>query len=402
MQQAGALATCWISLRFGGVDPIHVGLNLKTFQYPRRADAVDYVAFHASNNKLGIEFDGQDRGGGDVDTLQFTNCLFTSDSSYYWRFASTHDAGADLDFSGSSVVNAAVTLRSTVTLDGMAFIDCSSFTLNAATLTNCEFTNTKVTAASPGDADNISDSSFTSGGTGHAIEIAGTAADITLTGLTFTGYAGTNGSSGNEAIYVNIASGTMSITINGGTTPSIRTAGATVNLILNPVTTTITVTDIIDSSAIQDARVLVLAGATGPLPNDDVVTIANSGTTATVTHTAHGLSTGNKIQIKGASHAQNNGVFSVTVTNANTYTYTMASAPGSNPSGTILATGVIIDGLTNASGVISDTRAFASNQAITGRVRKATSGTLYKTGVIAGTIDSASGFSASVQLIRDS
>lgn len=401
MQQAGSGATCWISLKFGGVDPIHIACNLNTFQYPRKADEIDYVDFHVSNNKVGIEFDGQDRGGGDVDTLHFTNCLFTSPSSYYWRFASTHDVGADVDFSGTSVVNAAVTLRSSVTLDSVNFINCTSFTLNAATLTNCEFSDTTVSAAAPGDADNISSSSFTSSGTGHAIEIGGTAADITLTGLTFTGYAGTNGSSGNEAIYVNIASGSMTITISGGTTPSIRTAGATVTVVTGAVDTTITVLDITDSSPIENARVLVLAGATGPLPSDDTVTITRSGTTATVTHTAHGMSSATKIQIKGAAEQEYNGIYTVTVSDANTYTYTVSGSPATPATGTIKATAVIIDGLTNASGVVSDTRSYASDQQITGRVRKATSGTLYKTGVISGTVDSSSGFSAAVQLIRD-
>lgn len=232
IQQAGAGGTIWCPLRFGGVDACFVSCSLNTFQFPRKADEEDYVDFHVSNNKIGVEFDGQDRGSGDVDKIWFTNCVFTSPSSYYWRFASTHDAGADVDFSGSSVVNAAVTLRSTVTLDGVTFINCGSFTQNAATLTNCRFTNTKVTSAAPGDADNLSGCEFTSGGTGHAIEIGGTAADITLTGLVFSGYAGVNGSTGNEAVYVNIASGSMTITIaGGGSTPSIRTAGCTVTVV---------------------------------------------------------------------------------------------------------------------------------------------------------------------------
>lgn len=240
IQRAGVQATIWTPLKFGGVDPIFFVEDQKVFAFPQKADGVKYLDFHVSNNKIGIEFDGQDRGSGDVDVLTFTNCLFTSPSSYYWQFASTHDSGASISFAGSTVVNATVTLRSTVSLTNMSFIDCSSFTQNSATLTNINFDNTKVTSASPGDADNISNSTFTSAGTGHAIEIGGSAADITLTGLTFTGYAGSNGSTGNEAIYVNIASGTMTITIaGGGSTPSIRTAGATVT-VANPKTLTLT------------------------------------------------------------------------------------------------------------------------------------------------------------------
>lgn len=67
----------------------------------------------------------------------------------------------------------------------------------------------------------------------------------------------------------------------------------------------------------------------------------------------------------------------------------------------IKATGVVIDGTTDGSGVIADTRSHTSNQPITGRVRRATGGTFYKTGVISGIIDSASGFSVTVQMIPD-
>jgi hypothetical protein len=173
-----------------------------------------------------------------VDTLHFTNCVFTADTPYYWQFNASHDADADVDFTGSTVVGATVTLRSTVSLSGLAFINCPTFTQNSAVLGECTFTGTKVTSATLGDMDNISGCSFTSGGTGHAIEVSGSASTITFSGNTFTGYAGSNGSTGNEAIYINIAAGTVTLNISGGDTPSIRTAGATV-VVNNAVTVTI-------------------------------------------------------------------------------------------------------------------------------------------------------------------
>lgn len=397
IQRAGVQATIWTPIKFGGTDPLFFAADKKVFAWPQKADGTDYVDFHVSNNKIGFEFDGQDRGAGDVDILHFTGCLFTSPSSYYWRFASTHDAGADIDFTGSTVINAAVTLRSTSDLDSVTFIDCSAFTLNGATITNCTFQNTKATAASPAEAALVSSSSFTSGGSGHAIEIGGTAADMTLTDVTFTGYSGT---STDAAIYVNIASGTMTISVSGGDTPSIRTAGATVTVV-NAKTATVTVKAASDATAIQNARVLLLADIGGDLPVDETVTITNSGTTATVAHTAHGLTTGQKVQIKGASHIANNGVFVVTVTNANEYTYTMGSSPGSNPTGTIEATGVILEGLTNASGVISNAAfPFTTDQPVTGRARKGSSAPYFKTGVVSGTLG-ANGFDTTVFLVSD-
>jgi len=400
IKQTGVQATLWAPLKFGGTDPIFFVEDKKTFAFPQKADGTAYLDFHVSNNKIGIEFDGQDRGSGDVDFLHFTGCLFISPSSYYWQFASTHDAGASIDFSGTTIVNANVTLRSTVTLDSVTFIDCSTFTQNGATLTNCTFENTKVTSASPANAALISSSSFTSGGTGHAIEIGGTAANMTLTNVDFSGYAGTNGVTGNEAIFVNIASGTMTISVSGGTTPSIRTAGATVT-VQNAVTVQVTAKDANTLAAIESARVLLEAAAGGDLPAGESATITRSGATASVAHTAHGMTTGMSVIIRGADQDEYNGIYTIANVTTNAYNYTVSGTPVTPATGTITATCAILSSTTNGSGVLSTASFnYTSNQPITGKVRKATAGTKYKTGAITGTI-TASGLDATVLLITD-
>jgi hypothetical protein len=227
-------------LQFGGADKICAVCNLNTFQFPTAYDGTNYFQWNAALNVAGIKFKPV---SGDV--LKFTNCVFTSASAYRWEWDSgAASSGWTGDFSGTSVVNATVTLRAVFTFNLMSFINCPTFTQNGTTLTNCKFTNTKVSSASPAAAALISATTFTSAGTGHAIEIAGAVADISLNALTFTGYAAGNGSSGNEAIFVNIASGNMTISITGGgSTPSIKTAGATVtvvnarNLTLSPIVT---------------------------------------------------------------------------------------------------------------------------------------------------------------------
>jgi hypothetical protein len=297
-----------------------------------------------------------------------------------------------LIFRAASSVNDSVFRRcGIVTPGGGAFDGC---TWDRATGT------TAVQAAAPVHVEGITNASFVSDGTGYAIEIQGTAANITLTNVNFSGYATSNGSTGNEAIFVNIASGSMSVTISGGTVPSIRTAGATVTVVAGAVTASLTVTND-TGTPIQNAQVLVAAASGGPLPYLATVTIANSGTTATVTHTGHGLATNDKVLIKGASHAANRGVFTITVTNANAYTYTMGSAPGSNPTGTITSTFVVLSGVTNASGVISMSRVFSADQPVSGWARKSTSSPYYKTGPVNGTVDSATGATLSALLIAD-
>ncbi len=101
-------------------------------------------------------------------------------------------------------------------------------------------------------------------------------------------------------------------------------------------------TSITESSS--SATILyTLDGRTPVIPiagsSETISSITYSGTTATVTTaSAHGYFTGDQVQIAGASPAQYDGVFNVSVLGANTFTYTMASSPGSNASGTMTAT----------------------------------------------------------------
>jgi hypothetical protein len=296
-----------------------------------------------------------------------------------------------------------ITLTSQCVITGCILSACGQITQGGATITDCSIINN--TAASNvistiTTVESITNTLFQSDGTGHAIEITGTAANISLTNLDFSGYAAVDGSTGNEAIYINIATGSMDLVVDGGTTPSIRTAGCAVTVISGAVTVEVTVKDG-EGANIENARVLLTADAGGPFPSNVTVTIANSGTTATVTHGTHGMATNDKVMISGASHNANNGVFSITKIDANSYSYTMGSTPGSNPTGTIKAWFVALYGLTNASGYLSASRVYNSDQPVSGRVRKSTTAPFYRSFNLTGTVDSVTGFSTTLQLILD-
>ena len=62
--------------------------------------------------------------------------------------------------------------------------------------------------------------------------------------------------------------------------------------------------------------------------------ITASGTTATVSHTAHGYSTSDRIIVADAVETDYNGTFTITVTGVNAYTYTMGGSPTSPATGT--------------------------------------------------------------------
>ena len=312
---------------------------------------------------------------------------------------------ADINFESCTFTDIGTFIfKANSTINKCTFRRTDKITTNGAVISNCTIDNnrnaTAVLASSPANASLISNTAFISDGTGYAIEITGTAANMTLTGNTYSGYAASDGSTGNEAVFINIASGSMNLTISGGGTPSIRTAGATVTVISGAVSATVTVVTG-SGTAIQNANVLLKAAASGPYPSNVTVTITNSSTTATVSHTGHAMSTNDKVVIKGASHAANNGVFAITKINNDSYSYTMGSSPGSNPTGTIKATFVVLNGLTNASGQITMSKVFSGDQPVVGWVRKNSAQPYYKTSGLGGTVSSTTGYSATVQMIPD-
>jgi hypothetical protein len=151
----------------------------------------------------------------------------------------------------------------------------------------------------------------------------------------------------------------------------------------------------------QDANVFLAAADGGGLPFEDTVTIVNSGTTATVTHTGHAMASSDKVLIKGASLAANNGVFSITWISVDSYSYTMTSTPGSSPTGDITATFVLIKGLPDVNGEIDKSRVFPSNQPVYGWARKGSGTPYYREGPLSGTVSSSSGASFTAILARD-
>lgn len=207
--------------------------------------------------------------------------------------------------------------------------------------------------------------------------------------------------SADAAIYNNTG-GALTIEVNGSTVPTIRNSAGSSTTLTNSKTVTITVIDAETTTAIVGARVFMEAAAGTGLPSYASVSITASGTLATVTHASHGMKTGQKVAIRGANEQDYNGVFTITVTGANNYTYTMSGSPTSPATGTITATGVIINEVTIAGGVASEGFDYTgTDQPIQGWVREATAPSpIYKEGIIAGSIES-NGYSATIALFSD-
>lgn len=223
--------TAYVPVQVGGGDAVNFQIDAGALQFPRVADAAKReINYHGADGAIGISYAGKSG-----DTIKHTNSVVTSPSPYYWEINGAATSAAAWDFSGLVIVKANVTLRSVATFSDMAFASCAFVATGGSTIQNCKFSNSKITCTSPANAALVSDCAIAkTTGTQHGIEIGGAAANMTLDGLVFTGYAGSNGSTGNEAIYVNIATGSMTISITGGgSTPSIRTAGAVVTVVNN-------------------------------------------------------------------------------------------------------------------------------------------------------------------------
>jgi hypothetical protein len=423
IQQVGASGLLsYVPIQIGGGDAVNFQIDAGALQFPRRSSTSSReLNFHATDNAIGIDYAGK---VGDV--IKHTNSVVTSASQYYWRINAAATNAASWDFAGLTVVGATVTLRNVMTFAGMTFASCLSIDATGCTLsgctinkvpagndklttngstviTGCSIDVSQVTAgnywcsvASPSIFNNTD---FIGGG-GHAIRIT-SPGTYTLTNLTWASF-GADESTG--AAIFNDSGGSVTLTISGGGAPTVKNGtGASTTVDLNAVDTSVTVIDAVTGSPIQGARVLVAAAdATGPLPYLLPTDIESAGGTATATTlTPHGLKSGKKALISGADQQEYNGAHVVTVTGVDEFTYTVSGSPDSPATGAITTTGVVIDGDTDSVGVIEDNRSHAGNQPITGRVRKATATPRYKTGQISGTILSASGFSVTVQMVRD-
>lgn len=218
-----------VPLQVGGGDAVNFQIDAGALQFPRIYSRTKReINYHGADNAIGISYAGK---SGDV--IKHTNSVVTSASPYYWEINAAATSACAWDFSGLVVVGATVTLRPVVTFDSMSFSNCASVATTGSTVTNCSFGNSPIAASSPANAALVSNCKITkTAGTSHGITITGAAAAVTLSGLVFAGYAASNGATGNEAIFVNIATGTVTLNISGGgSTPSIRTAGATVTVV---------------------------------------------------------------------------------------------------------------------------------------------------------------------------
>jgi hypothetical protein len=267
-------------LQFGGGGNIYTNVNGAVFQFPTKYDGKKYFDWNANDNIAGVEFYGQSS----ADNLKFPNCIWKGSQPFKWTFNASHSANAILDFTGNTVQGATVTLRSTVTLTGVKFISCPTFTQNNAALVTCIFQATKITADNIAD---ITSCQFISGGSGHGIEIT-TPGTYTFTGNTFSGF-GADGTT-DAAIYNN-SGGAVTINVVSGGTPTVRNGAGASTTVNNNVTVKVFVKDAVTKTALENARVY-LKTTPGDVEIFNTLTDVNGKVETTYNYTANENVTG--------------------------------------------------------------------------------------------------------------
>jgi hypothetical protein len=167
---------------------------------------------------------------------------------------------------------------------------------------------------------------------GTNVDGTSTSGEITLRNCTFNGF-GTTEDGDDAALRFLDTGGSLNVnlvgcTVDGAAATSTNlfkddAAGIAVTLVFDPVTVSCNVKDDAGGN-LQNARVFMEASdGTGDYPFQDSVTITRSGSTASVSHTAHGMLDGDKVHINGANEYEYNGVFAITNVTTNAYDYTV-------------------------------------------------------------------------------
>lgn len=212
------------------------------------------------------------------------------------------------------------------------------------------------------------------------------------------GYTDLNFSGNDYDIHFTPSSGDLTINAtdsNPSTYENLSSGTVTINISANVEIT------VVDSSGdpLVGARVFVEADSGGNYPSYESVTIVSSGTTATVTHTTHGMFNGQQVAIRGANEQYYNGVFTITYINVNSYSYTMSGDPASPATGTITATFVFMEEVTVALGIATESVKYNGDQDLQGYARY-NPDPFYKQGNLSGTFTT-DGFIATSQLGDD-
>jgi hypothetical protein len=344
---------------------------------------------HAEQGFLGIDCIA-DRAANNIDWRDLT---FRNAGTKTADITITGSSGGDFDaidcvFDGlGDITSTAIATFRRCTFRNCGEIVVNETLCNFAASTGCTFSSTTGSyvfdhnPVSQNLIDKLANCTFQSNAIALRLTATGTPITLTFSNMIFTLNTTDIEWAGDDVLTILMSNGTnineAKITTTGGGSVVVKTI----------VTVRVTAKDGSDLSVIENARVQLEAGATGDLPYEDSVTIVQSGGTATVTHTAHGMFNNDVVVIRGANEDEYNGNHTITNVSTNSYDYTVDTGASSPATGSITATAVILSGLTSAQGIVEATEFnYTNDQDVIGYVRKSSSSPYYKNTQLTGTI----------------
>jgi hypothetical protein len=162
-----------------------------------------------------------DFSSNNINTLNITGCSFTN-------------LGNPITFADDSASESHIIERNTFTNTGQIYPGETQFTNNS--INNNAGSAEGALLLSTGDGSNLSNLSFVSGGTGHAILITAPGT-YDFTNFTYSGYGGNETT---DAVVYNNSGGVVEINIFGGDGPTVRNGAGATTIINNPRTLTLT------------------------------------------------------------------------------------------------------------------------------------------------------------------
>ena len=193
---------------------------------------VDAVLTKVNNNPSGVNANTTtDFSGlilqGSLTTVSLTGCLFISLDTHDKGFI---DASSATNGIGTSTIDGCTFLdwgtvsgRASLTIENSSFKNAGSVTANGSSIDTCTFDSCDPVDVGTALAD-ITNCTFTSSGTGHAITTSLATGTISFNNNNFSGY--TTGA--NAAINFTATSGTVTVNYSGGNLPTFQTAGVSV------------------------------------------------------------------------------------------------------------------------------------------------------------------------------
>ena len=165
--------------------------------------------------------------------------------------------GAVFTFNGCSVIGFDVTWKTGIECEGVSFSNCGPIQAKGADFTNCTIVDTQASASEAAIAFDTSGATvqdctidLTGTSAGYHIELGASVTAITLNGVTLTGTPGT------DKIYSALASGTLTITVDGTGSSLVAgdvtfVGGSTATAEIVSPTVTLTVNNLIAGSTVK-------------------------------------------------------------------------------------------------------------------------------------------------------